>query len=139
MIQQGSRVQIHYTLTVDGQTVDSSEGQDPLEYEHGSGQIIEGLEDQLEGKDVGHKGTIEVSPGKGYGEHDPDGIQVVPRDAFSEADGLEPGISVSGKDEEGNPFEATVTEITEDNVTLDFNHPLAGKTLSFDVEVVSVS
>lgn len=131
-------VTLHYTLTVDGEEVDSSRGGQPLQYEHGSGQIIPGLEEHLEGKSAGHTGVHEVAPEKAYGLPDPEARQVVPREAFRDPDMLEDGMMVSGRDDDGQAFDAKVTEVTAETVTLDFNHPLAGKMLVFDVEIVSV-
>lgn len=138
MIQDGSRVKLHYTLTVDGETIDSSEGKEPLEYEHNRGQIIPGLEAQLAGLNPGDRKEVVVEPDQGYGERDPEAIQEVPKAAFADGvEDLEPGVVVSGQSGE-NVFRATVVAVKEETVELDFNHPLAGKTLHFNVEVVSV-
>lgn len=139
MIVKGSQVTLHYTLTVDGEEIDTSRGGEPLSYEHGAGQLIPGLEEYLEGKAVGHHDTVEISPDKGYGVHDPESVQVIPKDAFADVDKLEEGMEVSGEDQDGERFEATVAEVGEDDITLDFNHPLAGKTLTFDIEIVTIS
>ena len=136
-IQNGSKVTMHYKLTVDGQTVDTSEGKDPLQYVHGQGQIIPGLEKELEGLDKGEKKQVTISPEAGYGPHDPAAIQKVPRSSFADSDGLKVGSKVQGQAGD-QAFMAVVTEITTDDVTLDMNHPLAGKTLDFDIEVIEV-
>jgi FKBP-type peptidyl-prolyl cis-trans isomerase SlyD len=128
---------MHYTLTVDGEVVDSSQGGEPLAYVQGQGQIIPGLERQLEGLEVGDTKSAEVAPADGYGEADPERIQAVPKSNFREPDQLEAGIMVSGQTEQGT-FQARVAEVGDETVTLDFNHPLAGKTLSFQVEIVEV-
>ncbi len=138
MIQDGSRVKLHYTLTVDGETIDSSEGKEPLEYEHNRGQIIPGLEAQLAGLNPGDRKEVVVEPAQGYGERDPEAVQEVPKAAFADGvEDLEPGVVVSGQSGD-NVFRATVVAVKEETVELDFNHPLAGKTLHFNVEVVSV-
>jgi len=136
-IQNGSKVTMHYKLTVDGQTVDTSEGKDPLQYVHGEGQIIPGLEKELEGLDKGEKKQVTVSPEAGYGHHDPAAIQKVPRSSFADANKMQVGSTVQGQAGD-QVFRAVVTEINSDEVTLDMNHPLAGKTLNFDIEVVEV-
>ena len=138
MITDSSKVAIHYKLTVNGQEVDSSEGKEPLTYVHGKGQIIPGLEKELEGMKPGDKKQVEVSPQDGYGEVDKDNVQAFPKEAFAEPEKLEEGMTVSGKDEKGADFHAQVAKVDDEQVTLDFNHPLAGQTLKFEVEVVSV-
>lgn len=137
MIANGSKVTLHYTLTVEGQVVDSSKGREPLNYVHGSGQIIPGLEQHLIGLKKGDKKSVVIPPEGGYGPHHPQGVQKVPRTAFKDSSTLKPGDIVSAQ-MSGKEFQATVTLLSETEVTLDLNHPLAGKTLSFDVEVVSV-
>jgi FKBP-type peptidyl-prolyl cis-trans isomerase SlyD len=136
-IQNGSKVSIHYRLIVDDQVVDSSEGKDPLSYEHGAGQIIPGLEKQLEGMDTGDKKKVTVSPEEGYGHHDPAQIQKVPINAFAEPDKLEVGATVKGQAGD-QMFSATIVELSKEEVTLDTNHPLAGKELNFEIEIVEV-
>jgi FKBP-type peptidyl-prolyl cis-trans isomerase SlyD len=136
-IKEGSKVSINYKLTVDGVVVDSSDGRGPLTYTQGSGQIIPGLEKQLAGLKAGDKRSVVVEAVEGYGEHNPDAVQKVPRAAFKEADKLKVG-SVVGGQVGGQDFEAVVVAVDPKEITLDLNHPLAGKTLNFDVEVVSV-
>ncbi len=138
MIEKGSQVAIHYTLTVDGEVVDSSEGKDPLTYEQGAGHIIPGLESELAGLKAGDKKLVTVAPEGGYGVHTPEAIQEVPRSAFPTEEELKVGDRVSGE-ADGQMFQATVQAFGDETITLDFNHPLAGKTLNFDVTVVSVS
>lgn len=137
MIKSGSKVSLHYVLTVDGKVVDSTEGKDPLVYLHGHGDLIPGFEDTLEGMKVGDKKQFQVNPDKGYGTHDPAAIEKVPLEHFEEGHDLEKGQQITGTvgDKE---FHATVMEILEDHVLLDLNHPLAGKDLNFEVEIVSI-
>jgi FKBP-type peptidyl-prolyl cis-trans isomerase SlyD len=137
MIEQGSNVKFHYTLSVDGETLDKSRDREPLTYVHGEGQIVPGLERQLEGMKAGDRKTATVAPEEGYGPHRPEAVHEVPKDAFSDASELKPGDRVAGQAQEQS-FEATVTAVTDDMVSLDLNHPLAGKTLTFDVEIVEV-
>ncbi len=137
-VQKGSKVSIHYKLYSDGNKLDSSEGHEPLTYVQGGGEIVPGLEQEIEGLDVGDKKRITVTPENGYGEHRPEGIQKVPRGAFKDAEELFVGCIVSLKAPTGQTFQATVTELGEEDVTLDLNHPLAGKTLDFDIEIVGI-
>lgn len=136
-IQNGSKVTMHYKLTVDGETIDTSEGKDPLQYVQGEGQIIPGLEKELEGLDKGAKKQVAIPPESGYGHHDPAAMQKVSRSSFADADNLKVGSTVRGQAGD-QMFMAVVTAITTDEITLDMNHPLAGKTLNFDIEVVNV-
>jgi FKBP-type peptidyl-prolyl cis-trans isomerase 2 len=137
MIKQGSQVKLHYTLTVDDQVVDSSRNREPLAYVHGQGQIVPGLEEQLEGMGAGDKKTATVAPEQAYGPRREDALHNVAKTAFQDSSNLKRGDIVSGQ-AEGQPFQATVTDVTEEGVTLDLNHPLAGKTLQFEVEIVEV-
>ncbi|MEK7858029.1 MAG: peptidylprolyl isomerase [Elusimicrobiota bacterium] len=138
MIEGGSIVKMHYTLKVDGAVVDSSAGGEPLEFIQGEGQIIPGLERELASANPGDKKIVTVGPEQGYGEARAELVQKVPREAFSQLKDLTVGSVVRGEGP-GGVFQASVTELTEAEVTLDLNHPLAGKTLVFDVEVVGVA
>jgi FKBP-type peptidyl-prolyl cis-trans isomerase 2 len=136
-IQNGSKVSIHYKLSVEGKTVETSAGKEPLSYVQGSGQILPGLEKQLEGLDAGDKKQVTVTSEEGYGQRSPEAIKKVPRSAFAESDKLEVGATVQGQAGD-QTFSAVISEISDEEVTLDLNHPLAGKTLEFDIEVVGV-
>ena len=138
-IQKGSTVQIDYTLTVDGAVVDSSQGREPLKYVQGGGQIIPGLERQLAGLHVGDSGDFTVSPEEGYGAVKLDAFLQVKRDQLPKDVTPEVGMVLRGMGPDGNPFRARIQQINQDGVTLDLNHPLAGKTLQFKVKVVGVS
>jgi FKBP-type peptidyl-prolyl cis-trans isomerase SlyD len=138
MIETGSTVQIHYTLTVDDQEIDTSRGGDPLTYVHGKGQMVPGLEKELEGLSPGDRKKAVVEPEAGYGHPRSDAIHKVPRDAFGNPDALSVGDVVTGETE-GGPIRARVAEIAPDGITVDFNHPLAGKVLHFDIEIVNVA
>ena len=131
-------VQMHYHLTdSDKNVLDSSQGRDPLTYIHGIGNIIPGLENQLTGKLVGDKVVAVVEPAEGYGERDENLLQVVPKSGFQGDEELVVGMQVQVGTENG-PAIAAVANIAGDDVTLDINHPLAGITLHFDVEIVDV-
>ena len=125
---------IHYTLRDnEGTVIDSSEGRDPLNYLHGAGNLIPGMEEGLEGKGKGEKLNLKIAPEKGYGEKDENLIQEVPRSAFGEQE-VKPGMRFSTN--QGGVV--TVTEVGAESITVDGNHPLAGVDLNFDVEIVEV-
>ena len=138
-IKENSAVSFHYTLTDDdGQTLDSSAGKDPLAYLHGAGNIIPGLEGALEGKAVGDAMVVAVTAAEGYGEVQQELIQEVPRDAFQGVDSIEVGMQFEAQTGQGGNVPVTVTAVTDEVVTVDGNHPLAGKNLNFDVSIEDV-
>lgn len=129
---------IHYTLTDDdGNELDTSRGSDPMPYLHGSDNIVPGLEAKLEGKKAGDKVEAVVAPEDGYGPSSGAEAQEVPRSAFEGAN-PEPGMPVSAEDEEGNHMQLWVLDVMDDKVTITPDHPLAGVTLHFDVEIMEV-
>lgn len=131
-------VAMHYTLTDDsGEVLDSSKQNEPLTYLHGNNNIIAGLEKALEGAQVGFKSKVTVPPAEGYGEINPKAIFEEPHASFSPDMQLAPGMQVHAEADHG-PVTFTVVELTDTGVVLDANHPLAGKTLHFDVEIVDV-
>lgn len=133
-----SVVLIHYTLTNDGgETLDSSAGREPLAYIQGAGNIIPGLENALSGKSAGDKLKVTIAPQDAYGVREDALVQVVPRDAFGGAPDIEVGMQFQARTPEGIRV-VTVIDVAGDDITLDGNHPLAGETLHFDVEVVTV-
>lgn len=130
-------VSFHYTLTnTHGEQLDSSRGDEPLAYLHGAGNIIAGLEAAMTGKSVGDKFNVTIPPVEAYGELVPDMVQVVSKKMFEGMD-VEVGMQFHADVSHGAGI-ITVTEINGDDVTIDGNHPLAGETLIFDVEVVDV-
>ncbi|MBS0396493.1 MAG: peptidylprolyl isomerase [Proteobacteria bacterium] len=137
LVARDTVVTIHYTLKNDaGEVLDSSAGGDPLAYIHGGGNIIAGLEEALEGKSAGEKLAVAVPAAKAYGEHDPSLIQQVPRRAFQGTD-VRAGMRFTAQTEHG-PRQVVVTRVIGDMVTVDGNHPLAGQSLNFDVEIAEV-
>ena len=131
-------VSFNYTLTDDqGQVIDSSEGREPLTYLQGSGQIVPGLENAMAGHQVGDKFNVDVKPEEGYGVHHAELIQQVPREAFQGVADVQPGMQFQGQGPQG-VINVTVTKIEGDQVHIDGNHPLAGQTLHFAVEVTGV-
>jgi FKBP-type peptidyl-prolyl cis-trans isomerase SlyD len=137
-IGQDSVVTIHYTLKGDdGEVIDSSRDGDPIAYLHGHGNLVPGLERELEGKNAGDKVVVSVTPADGYGELDSNLVQQVPRRALQGIKNVKVGMRLHAQTPQG-PRAVTVTRLVGDMVTIDANHPLAGKNLNFDVEVTDV-
>ena len=138
-VKSGDKVAIHYTGTLlDGTTFDSSEGRDPLEFEVGSGQIIPGLDGALPGMAVGEKKVVKVPSTEAYGAVNPEMRPAVPREGIPADIPLEIGTQLQMQTPDGQALPVTVVDVDEATVTLDANHPLAGKDLQFDIEVVSI-
>jgi len=138
-IKDNSAVSFHYTLTDDdGQQLDSSVGKEPLAYLHGAGNIIPGLENALTGKAVGDAMTVAVSAAEGYGEVQKELIQDVPRSSFQGIDEIEIGMQFEAQTGQGGAVPVTVTAVTDEMITVDGNHPLAGKNLNFDVTIEAI-
>ena len=137
-IAQDRVVAIHYTLTSDsGEVLDSSTGGEPLAYLQGHGNLIPGLERELEGKQAGDKLTVRVAPADAYGQQDDSLIQDVPRSAFQGVADIQVGMQFQAQSNHG-PRTVTITKVASETVTVDGNHPLAGQHLNFDVEVATV-
>ena len=138
-VQAGRTVTVHYTLTVDHKVVDSSRGRAPLRYVQGMNQVIPGLEEQMLNLKQGDKKHFTVPPEKAYGAVNQEAFQNVPKSAFPNPKELKVGGIVTGQfKNDKNPVRATILGMDKKNVVLDLNHPLAGKTLEFDVEVARV-
>ena len=131
-------VTIEYELTVDGEIVDSSAEEGPLEYLHGYQNIIPGLEAELLGLKVGDSKTVVVPPAGGYGDYDEDEVVEVEIDEFPEDLPLEVGLELEVADDDGFIMLVTVLEVGDETVKLDANHPLAGKDLHFKVKVLAM-
>ena len=138
MVSQGKTVKIHYTLTVNGEVIDSSSGKEPLEYVQGEGMIIPGLERQLAGMAVGEKKSVVVGAQEAYGEKDARAVIEVPKDQFAQGGEPQTGMMIQVPTQSGEPLVGVVESVGEETLVLDFNHPLAGKELHFDVEIVEV-
>ena len=131
-------VSFHYTVSnAAGEQVESSRERDPMSYLHGSGNIIPGLEKAMEGKAAGEQFELTIEPADAYGERDESGLQRVPAKHFKGAGRLEPGQVVTLQTRNG-PMQATVVKVGRFNVDIDRNHPLAGQSLTFDVEITDV-
>jgi len=131
-------VAIRYTLTSQSGEILDQSGDSPLAYLHGYDNIVPGLERQLEGKAPGDKLRAVVTPAEGYGERDPAGSQRVPREAFPADIHIEEGMQFAAQSPDGRMIPMWVTEVEESAIVVDLNHPLAGETLIFDVEVVAL-
>jgi FKBP-type peptidyl-prolyl cis-trans isomerase SlyD len=138
-IQQHSVVSIHYKVVDNDsdQLIDSSENKEPLTYLHGASNIIAGLEQALEGRVVGDSFEVTIAPADAYGEQVADKIQTVPRNLFDNLEKVEAGVSVTA-DTESGPVHLVITEVTDETVTVDGNHPLAGRSLRFEVNVETI-
>jgi FKBP-type peptidyl-prolyl cis-trans isomerase SlyD len=138
LIGKNAVVGINYTLTNDaGEVMDSSDGRGPLVYLHGANNLISGLEKELEGKTTGANFKVTIAAAEAYGESNPDMIQTLPREMFRGVDNIEVGMGFTAQGPQGQQH-IVVTAVEGDQVTVDGNHPMAGKTLHFAVEVISV-
>ncbi|GMV40422.1 MAG: peptidyl-prolyl cis-trans isomerase [Myxococcales bacterium] len=135
----GKVVQVHYSLWNDkGEQIESSRDSDALTYLHGAGNIIPGLERAITGKAIGDTLEVSVAPADGYGDRDRPAHQPVPRSAFPKGAPLNAGMRFTTESGGGDVVPVWIAEVTEDTVFIDFNHPLAGQVLRFEVEVVGV-
>lgn len=138
VIQRGRVVSMHYTLRDElGATIESSGAREPLSYVHGYGHLIPGLEKFLDGSQAGLQTTVTVAPKDAYGEKDPQAVIRAPREDFPEGLVLEPGVEVQAETPDG-PITFTVVALENGEAVLDANHPLAGKTLTFEIHVLDV-
>ncbi len=138
-VQDGVVVSVEYVLKLeDGEIVEETTAGDPLVYLHGANNIIPGLEDALTGMALDERKHVVVQPEDAYGDYDPDDIEVVERSMFGADTELEVDDLVTLEDEDGEEYEAIVADVTGNEVTLDFNHPLAGETLHFDLKIVGL-
>ena len=138
-VKEGDVVRVHYTgKLTNGEQFDSSEGREPLEFTVGAGQMIKGFDAAMPGMSVGEKKTINISPGDAYGEKDEHAVIEFPRENVPKDMKLEPGMQLQLRNEAGQPFPVTVTEVKEDVIVLDANHMLAGKELVFDIELMEI-
>jgi FKBP-type peptidyl-prolyl cis-trans isomerase 2 len=138
-VKTGDKVKVHYhgKLT-NGETFDSSAGRAPLEFEVGSGMVIKGFDDGVAGMTVGEKKTINIPVTEAYGPKNPEMLIEMPKERFPQDMELELGMPLMMSDGSGQNFQVTVTEINQNAVVLDANHPLAGQDLIFDIELVEI-
>lgn len=135
----GDTVRIHYTGRFpDGATFDSSREREPLEFRLGAGEIIAGLDEAIAGMSVGDTGVVNIPADKAYGPHQPEAVQTIPRETIPSHIALEPGLRLQAERPDGATIALTVVEIGEDGVKVDANHPLAGRDLVFEIELLEV-
>ena len=138
--KSGDKVKIHYSGTLDdGTQFDSSAGREPLEFDIGSGQVIPGFEKAVEGMAVGDSKSFSIPPEEAYGPHHKELVQDVPNSALPEGMTPEVGMQLQGRGGDGNTMDFVITEVKEEAITVDGNHPLAGEALNFDVELVEIA
>ncbi len=137
-IKDGDTVQVHYTGTLDdGSVFDSSKDRDALEFVMGTGMLIAGFEAAVKGREVGETVTVHIQPADAYGEVDNDLVFSVPRSEMPEHINAEEGLQLQLSNDE-EVMNVTITEVSDDEVVLDANHPLAGQALTFEIEIVAV-
>ncbi len=137
-VEDGKNIFIEYTLKLeDGNVVDTNEGSSPMTFIHGEGQIVPGLEKELTGMKKGESKHIVVKPEEGYGNVRKDALREVPKEKIPE-DARKAGSQIQGRTARGRVIPLTVKEVKDNTIILDYNHPLAGKTLYFDVKIVDI-
>jgi peptidylprolyl isomerase len=138
-VKSGDTVQLHYAGSLDdGSVFDTSEGRDPLTFEVGSGMVIPGFDTAVNGMGVGDSKTFKIEAADAYGERQQEAVQVVPLDKIPDEVQLFAGAQLQAESPDGQPIQLTVTELNDETVTLDANHPLAGQRLTFKVELLKI-
>ena len=136
---EGDKVKVHYHGRLStGETFDSSEGRDPLEFTVGAGQMIKGFDDGVKGMQVGDKKTVEINADDAYGQRDAGNLIEFPKDQFPPNMNAEVGMQLMLSNDQGQQFPVVVVEVKEESVVLDANHPLAGQDLIFDIEMMDI-
>jgi FKBP-type peptidyl-prolyl cis-trans isomerase 2 len=138
IVSEGKSVKVNYTLTVDGKVLDSSKGREPLQFKAGNHEMIPGFEKAVMGMKSGEKKSFTLSPAEGYGQVDPKALQDIPKKQLPPDITPKAGMTLLAQGNNGQGIPVKIVEVKEDVVVIDFNHPLAGKTLNFDVEVLEV-
>jgi peptidylprolyl isomerase len=137
--KDGDKVKVHYHGRLrTGETFDSSEGRDPLEFTVGAGQMIKGFDDGVKGMQVGDKKTVEIGAEEAYGQREAENLIEFPNDQFPPNMNPEVGMQLMLSNDQGQQFPVVVTEVKESSVVLDANHPLAGQDLIFDIEMMDI-
>jgi len=140
LAKSGDTVTIHYTGSLDdGTEFDSSAGREPLQFQVGTGQLIPGLDKAIEGMAVGEKKTVNIEPEEAYGPRQDQMVSEVPKSALPPHIEPEVGMGLQTKSQDGQDLQLTVTEVSEETITVDANHPLAGKPLNFEIELVQIA
>lgn len=139
VIQHGNKVKIHYNAKVDDEIIDTSRNKEPMEFEVGEGKVVPGLEEGVVGLEEGEKKIVVVPPEKAYGEREEGLTKELPRETFRDSSQqIKKGMVLRYRTERGEVGLATIAKVKEENVTLDLNHPLAGQTIKFEIEIVDV-
>ena len=139
-VKSGDKVKVHYHGKLrSGETFDTSAGREPLEFTVGSGQVIKGFDEGVMGMQVGDKKTVEIAVADAYGEKEQDRIVEFPKSQFPADIKPEVGLQLAMSDGQGQSFPVVITEVKEDSVVLDANHPLAGQDLIFDIELIDIN
>ncbi|QHG90375.1 peptidylprolyl isomerase [Sulfurimonas sp. CVO] len=136
-ISNNQVVSMEYEVKVEGNVVDSNVNKEPLEFTFGTGQIIPGLESRIADMREGEEASIVVPANEAYGEYNEEAIQKLPKEQFEGIE-LSAGLQLQGQGPDGNPIQVVVKEILDNEVVIDFNHPLAGKELNFNINILSV-
>ncbi len=138
-VDKGTRVTLHFALKfADGQVIDSTFDKEPASLEIGDENLPENFEAYLMGMKAGEQASYQVPPEKGFGQHNPNNVQLFKRADFAADMVLEPGVMISFADARQAELPGVISKVEGDEVTVDFNHPLAGRTLTFDVEIIDV-
>lgn len=138
-VSEGTQVTLHFALKLtSGEVIDSTFEGDPAQFILGDGNFLEGFEKKLLGLKAGARETFLINPENGFGQANPNNIQKIPRDQFAEEISLETGLVLSFADAQNNELPGIVTDFDDEAVTVDFNHPLAGYDIEFEVEILSV-
>ncbi len=139
-IKNEDKIKVEYTgMLEDGTVFDTSEGIGPLEFEVGSGQVISGFDNAVIGMEVGEEKKVELAPSEAYGDYDSNLIKKIPMNKLPPGEEPKPGMVLELRTSDGIGFPARITEVAEKDITIDLNHPLAGKTLIFQIKIVDVS
>lgn len=137
-VSEGKTVKVHYTLTVDGQVVDSSNGREPLQFKVGDHKVIPGFEKAVTGMKAGEKKSFQLNPEEAYGPENPKAFQDVPKKQLPPNITPKKGMTLSTTSKDGRRINVMIHEVKKDVVVINFNHPLAGKTLHFEIEVMEI-
>ncbi len=139
VVKKGDKVKVDYTGKLeDGTVFDSSEGKQPLEFEAGSGMVIKGFDNAIIGMEKGEEKEVKIEKGDGYGDPNPDLVKKIPRDKLPPEPEPKPGMMLGMGTPDGKQIPAKITEVDDKEITIDLNHPLAGKTLNFKIKVVEI-
>ncbi len=138
-VKKGDKVKVDYTGSLDdGNVFDTSEGKQPLEFEAGAGQVIKGFDDAVVGMEKGEEKEVKIEKGDGYGDPNPDLVKKIPRDKLPPEQEPKAGMMLGMTTPDGKQIPARITEVDDKEITIDLNHPLAGKNLKFKIKLVEI-